>query len=147
MLDANKPDGSTLLSELADYQRETREYLLSIVQGMGASDVSTVVSTAPYLIVGEDLSLNSIEVVKYSGVAELQGITGGFDGMMKIFLIQADTIDIINGSATNEGELHLNGYNDLDCRTGDIIAFVNVGGDLSTGVNGYWKEMYRTLAS
>lgn len=147
MLDSSKPDGATLLSELPVYQRETREYVNSLVEGMGAADVTELTSDASNLIVGTDLSENSIEVVKYSGAASLQTITGGYNGMMKVFILQTDTIDIVKGSLTTGGEIHLNSYNNLDGRAGDVIALVNLGGDPGASINGYWQELYRTLAT
>lgn len=145
MLDSSKPDGATLLSELPAYQRETREYVNSLVAGM--ADFTELTSDASNLVVGTDLSENSIDVVKYSGAASLQTITGGYNGMMKVFILQTDTIDIVKGSLPTGGEIHLNSYNNLDGRTGDVIVLVNLGGDPIARINGYWQELYRTLAT
>lgn len=144
-LDSSKPDGATLLSELSSYQRETREAVNNLEATTGAAVNTTLNSDSASLLVGTDLSLNSVEVVHYSGNTTLLTIKDGYEGMIKIFVLESSDIIFQTSEDTNGGEIQLNSYDNLDAQAGDVLALVNVGGDPDAGQHGYWKELYRTL--
>ncbi len=143
-LDATKPDSTTFLSEFSGYARETREAVnaLEVESGATRTELNVNVST---LAIGTELSVVTIEIITMEGNSALATITGGTTGMVKIFNCQSGTMSFVHDeSGEIGGVLRLNAFEDLTTNIGDVIAFINVGGDGASN-DGYWQELYRTL--
>lgn len=144
-LDATQPADGEFLSEVKAIIRETREAINVLESGMGAAATTTVSTDSTSLGVGSDLSESSIEVVFLSGTGAITTITAGVNGMIKIFVCDSSDLSFVHdGSGIVGGVLRLNSGTDLDITSGDVIAFVNVGG-VTGGSHGYWREILRTL--
>ena len=101
------------------------------------------------LDVGDDLANVGTETVGLTadGAVNLTYITDGRAGMIKYILALDNNITLVqNEASTTNGTFFMNAPAgvDLAMNTGDIVAFVNVGGNGST-VDGYWRELFRTL--
>jgi hypothetical protein len=108
-----------------------------------------VVAGSVTLTVGVDLSASAIEVIILSatGPTVLQYIHGGISGQIKIFVCTDDNVAFLDG-VPSEGRFYLNqpALSQLNAVVGDIIAFVNIGGN-GDSESGYWKELWRTLSA
>ena len=150
-LDINSPSDYDLVSSLAARDREERVAINALEAAIASlGSVATVtrlelVVGATTIVVGAGgLSLLRIEVVLLTaiGPADIAQITGGTEGQIKIFvLLDADVRFVRNPAqiALNQPAhlAHFGGY------AGDVIAMVNINGNPSTGVDGYWKEIWR----
>ena len=153
-VDATKPLATELVSDLDDYMRETREsinYLCGLVgAGVISPDYSAVNMTAgdTSLACGTDLSDSGVEVVGLTADAAVNftTITDGTAGQIKIFVILDDDVTFIQDVSLAGGTFYMNAPAgvDINVNTGDIIAFVNIGGD-GDSTDGYWVELWRKL--
>ena len=149
-LDANKPTDQILVSEIASYIRANR-VAINAVSGSGNVGV-TVLEVAlgvTSLVIGTDIGTYGFEIVKISGAAAvvLATMTGGTEGMVKVFVFQDANIDITDGVKA-DGKFYLNhlpALSDYVPQQDDVLALVNIGGD-GASVHGYWKELYRTTS-
>ena len=150
-LDITKPIDRVQVSELPSYIREDREAIESVVVS-GNSITTTVTQLSPgttILEVGVDLSAVKIENIIISGLGAsiVAFITKGTAGQIKTFIFQDADITLQDG-VKSDGKLYLNQIVPLSTfsgTSGDIISFINIGGD-GVAVHGYWKELYRALA-
>jgi len=150
-LDITKPIDRVQVSELPSYIREDREAIESVVVS-GNSITTTVTQLSPgttILEVGVDLSTVKIENIIISGLGAsiVAFITKGTAGQIKTFIFQDADITLQDG-VKSDGKLYLNQIVPLSTfsgTSGDIISFINIGGD-GVAVHGYWKELYRALA-
>jgi len=151
-LDATVPSDAGFVSDLAGYSRETRAALNVIetaVASLGAvasvTELALAAGATSIAVGSGGLSSLRWEIVLLTaaGAANIAQITGGTQGQLKIFiLLDADVQFVRNPTyiALNQPAAIANygGY------AGDVIAFVNINGNPSTGVDGYWKEIWRT---
>jgi hypothetical protein len=108
---------------------------------MGVGDTS--------LVTGVDLSnvINEIVVLTADAAVNLTTMLLALSGAIKTIVAADDDVTIIQDKAsTTGGTFSLNSPAgvDLELQTGDVISFVNIGGD-GLLAQGYWHEMYRTL--
>ena len=150
-LDATKPTDQVLNAELPKYIRETREAINSIETLAGDVSVTktTIAGGTSSLDIDNDLSDNAIEIILISstGNSEIQQITGGTQGQLKIFIMQDADISFKDGNESG-GEIYLNqtpAGSTFSCQKNDVLALVNIDGDGSSN-NGYWKEVFRLEA-
>ena len=150
MLDTNKPTDQEFVSALPAYIRETR-VAVNAVSGAGNVGVTelTVAAGATSLSIGTDLGAYGFETVVIDGAAaiSLQRILGGTQGQVKVIIFQDNNVSLVDGAAAN-GNFYLNQLPALStfaAQQNDVIALVNIGGD-GASIQGYWKELYRTLA-
>ena len=149
-LDTTKPADSALVSVLAEYIRANRVAIntneTSIAAGSALVYTNLNVNAGTTaLAIGTDLSSAMLEMVRItgSGAADIEEITGGTAGQVKIFhLGDADirfkrdlTKIALNQSAAED---YYGGV------TYDVVAFVNIGGDPAASANGVWWELFRT---
>jgi len=151
-LDATKPTDQALVSELAEYIRETREALNSLESNV--SDVvvtnTTISGGTTTLVVGTDLSEAAIEIVLIDslGASDLAHITNGVEGQIKIFIMQDNDIGFVDGDKV-DGDFYLNQLpvgTTFDAKQNDVLALVNIDGDGGATTHGYWKELWRLEA-
>ncbi len=143
-LDVTKPDSTTFLSEFSAYARETRIAVNALEPESGTA-TTVLDSDASTLAVGTELSESLVETITFTGASALTTITGGTEGMVKVFNCQENTLSfVLDDTGTTGGVLRLNAFEDLEANVGDVIAFINVGGD-GAAQYGYWLELYRTL--
>lgn len=149
-LSVNEPSDQVLVSEIPAYIREDRVAINSISNSSDVSftDLSVNAGTSQ-LSIPTNLDSSKLEVVKITGVGlvHLDRILGGTEGQVKLFVFQTDGIGFTDG-LKSDGKFYLNSLPALSeyvSTAGDILALVNVGGNGST-INGYWQEMFRTLA-
>lgn len=150
-LDATKPNDTDPVSELAEYIRENRTEINSIVGSNSFGyTILEVAAGAVSLSIGTELGAYDIEVVKISGagIADIATILGGTAGQIKIFIFQDNNVDFADGNAFAGGVFYLNhlpAASDFSPSQHDVIAVVNIGGD-GASTYGYWKELFRTLS-
>ena len=153
-VDATKPLGTDLVSTLDDYIREGRVEINSlwsaVGSGISAPNYTAISMTASVpLVGGTDVDAAGVEVIGLSGTVAvmLSTITACSAGAIKVFVIQNDnvTFEQADGDVTG-GTFQMNAPTDVDINvnTGDVIAFVNIGGDGVTA-DGYWMELWRKL--
>lgn len=152
-LDITKPTDQELVSDLPAYIRENREAIEDIIAGVASID-TTVLPVAPgtiSLYIGDELDLSAVKIeqILISGMGEstIQYILNGTQGQVKTFIFQDSDITLKDGVKSN-GKIFLNQMMPLSTfisESGDIISFINIGGD-GDSVHGYWKELYRNLA-
>lgn len=150
-LNANEPTDQRLVSEIAEYIRETRSAVNSLGSGssVGNTDL-TVAAATTSLSIPNDLGIYGYEVIKVtgSGVATLETILGGTEGQVKVFIFQDTNVRIEDGNIKSGGVFYLNQLpagSNFEPQQDDVIAVVNIGGDGGSDY-GYWKELYRTLS-
>ncbi len=148
-LDATKPADKDLASVYAAYERETRAQVNQNIVDIAAAGSITVVSSVTIngsttLVTGTDVNAVPLEIViiTATGVETLNNITGATEGQIKILWLLAGTLTF----ADDDTKLSNNGDADLVGATGDVIAYVNKGGD-GAGTDGYWHEIFRTIRS
>lgn len=150
-LTANEPTDQRLVNELASYIRENRAAINAIT---ASGNVGNTALDVPFgttsLTVGSELGTYGLESVKVTGlgIATLTSIIGGTEGQIKIFIFQDTNVRLTDGNLKSGGLFYLNQLpagGDFNPQQDDIIAMVNIGGD-GASVNGYWKELYRTLS-
>ena len=151
-LDATKPTDQVLVSELAEYIRETRTALNTLE--LSASDVAITDTTlsggTTTLVVGTDLSEAAIEIVLVDslGASDLAHISNGTEGQIKIFIMQDNDIGFVDGDKS-DGDFYLNQLpadSTFDAHQNDVIALLNIDGDGGATTHGYWKELWRLEA-
>ena len=155
-LDTSKPNGAEdLVTDLDNYQRETRievNALWAAVSALGWSSGLVIASmrnvtmaaAQEELIVGTDVSDIPLETVNLTGDAganTLKHITNARNGHIRVFIFQDSYITVEHLNT----KIMLNGDADLDPEAGDVLALINIGGNPDTAVDGYWRELYRTL--
>lgn len=149
-VDATRPQDISLVSELAYWIRNTRaaHNVLETLVAAGSSLVYTDLNVAAgvtALECGVDLSNAMLEVISITGtgVAEIEEITLGQAGQVKIFRIG-------DGNITFAYDLLRLALNQAPAdpayggTTGDILALMNLGGDPTVPDNGVWWELFRT---
>lgn len=151
-LDATKPTDVQAVSSHAGYQRETRA-ALNAIEAASANLVQTTLALpagTTSISVGTELSSAMIEVINITAAAAitLTRIGGGTKGQVKIFIFGDGDIDLENSTDENNGEFRLNqlpAVTDYEAADNDILCLINVDGDPSGGVDGYWAEAFRTV--
>ncbi len=150
-LDANQPTDQVLVSELPAYIRAIHAAVNALALGASPLVCTTlsIVAGDNTLVVGTDLSASTFELVLTSalGAATLEYLRGGTEGDVKIFLMQNNLVSFKDGTKA-DGKFYLNQLpvlTDFNAQTGDVIAFVNVGGNGAL-TYGYWQELWRTIA-
>ena len=146
----NKPTDQELVAELPSYIREDR-VAINAVSGagnVGTTDLTVAAGTTS-LVVGTDLGVYGLEIVKITGGAAvtLLTITGGTEGQAKIFIFQDALITLTDG-AKADGKFYLNqlpALSNFSPQQDDVLVLANIGGD-GASVHGYWKELYRTIS-
>jgi len=151
-LDTSRPRDQDPVGDLPSYIRENRVAIAALVAGTGIAQTNLSIAAATVsLTVGTDISADGFEsvVVTGLGVATIATITGGLDGQVKIFIFQDSNISFLDGDARVNGVFYLNqlpaGIN-FAGTPDDVLALRNIGGD-GAGVEGYWKELYRTISN
>jgi len=152
-LNANKPADTDLVSELAGYQRETREEVNSLealIAALGGVATVTRYACVPgqtTIAVGgaSGLSELPLEVVLISGtgIAAITDITGGTEGQNKFFIFLDGNVSFVRDPtkiALNQPAAiaQYGGY------AGDVLALSNINGAPATPLDGYWTELFRT---
>jgi hypothetical protein len=152
-LNESKPNDATLFSQLDDFQRETREYINDLESTLlGNSYTYTELSYVGGTVeVGEDVSDVNLEFIEITAASPetLSNMQSGREGQIKHFIARDSNVTIEQAkSSTTGGSFRLNapGGEDLSLSTNDVVVFVNVGGDGGNSTDGYWQEIYRTLA-
>ena len=111
----------------------------AVVTATGASSLVTGISL-------HNVSNESI-LLTASAAVGLSTMTLALAGAVKTIIAGDANVTLIQNSASvTGGTLNMNapvGIN-LPLQAGDVISFVNVGGNGSTE-SGYWRELYRTL--
>jgi hypothetical protein len=154
-VDATRPSGTLdLVEDLDGYIRENREsinYLCGLIgTGVLSPDYSAINMTVgdTSLAVGVDLSESGIEVIGLTADAavNLTTITDGTAGQIKVFVALDGDVTFIQDTSMVGGTFYMNAPDDEDINVtaGDIIAFVNIGGD-GESTDGYWLELWRKL--
>jgi hypothetical protein len=150
-LNPNQPTDQVPVSELPSYIRANRAEINSFVSGGSDVTITDLMVSAgdTVLVLGTDLTVIPIEVVKINslGAATIDQITGGAEGQIKIFIFQGNNLSFRDGPKSN-GQLYLNhlpALSDFSAQQDDVIALINIDGD-GSAVDGYWKELYRTLS-
>jgi len=145
-LDATLPsDSSSLISDLGSIGRETRAKVNELIAAApGYYSVTAVEMEAldTTLIIGTDIADNNFQLVELTAAAavNLTNITNGFNGQV-VTIIFGDADVTIKHDVT---KIILNGDADFNAQPGDVIQLLNQDGDQS-GVEGTWREMFRTL--
>jgi len=149
-LDTTKPADSALVSAIAAYIRANRVAIntneTSIAAGSALVYTNLNINAGvTALDIDTDLSAAMLEMVRItgSGAADIEEITGGTAGQVKIFHLGDANIrfkrDLTKlGLNQSAAETYYGGV------TYDIVAFVNIGGDQSVPTNGIWWELWRT---
>lgn len=157
-LDITKPsDAQNLVSELGYYIRETRIGVNALESALGLAGV--IASQTDYICasgqtaiaVGTGISAAPIEFVNISGVgaAVLENLTDGTKGQMKYFYFDDANISFRDSTSLINGTFRLNQVpagGVFGNYLGNIIAFVNIGGDGGVSQQGFWREIFRTLS-
>ena len=158
-VDSSKPTDNDVISEHAARIRaiaalaNSNEAAIGLISTSVAYTNLTLTAGQTSISIGSgagNLSTAFIELVNIqaTGAVTLEDITGGRSGQIKIFIaVDADVSIENDATAITGGKFRLNqipAINTIDLEIGDVIAFVNIGGDGST-LDGYWKELFRTL--
>jgi len=155
-LNINLPNDSTLISQFDDFLRETRRYIndLGAVLGQNAFTLTNLTVTNGILNVLSDyidpryadLSNVNLELVVTTAASteSLSAMYYGTEGQIKVFIVNTDNLTFLKED-TSEGYFDLNSPDDFEPKTGDIIIFINIGGDGGNESHGYWKELTRIL--
>jgi hypothetical protein len=150
-LDATLPAETSMVSDLVAIGQETRTTVNELIDTSTVAVVTalTLALGPNTLVIGSsgDLSNSFMEIAKLTpdvGGSSLFMISGGTEGQQKIFLFagQVTVTDSATGFVLNS----LPYPTDFIAQAGDVIAFVNEGGDTDLGLPGVWKELYRTVA-
>lgn len=151
-LDITEPSDTRKVSEHAAYIRANRTEINALEAGI--SDVlqtDYVVGIGQTtLVITTNLSSAMIEIINVTalGAEQLDAITGGSAGQIKIFIFGDSNIDMMDSASQANGTFFLNHLPSgtvLPAGIRNVLALVNVGGD-GLVVNGYWKELYRTIS-
>lgn len=149
-MDATKPTDQELLNAHAAYIREARATVnaLSAGSGVGVTSLNIALGTTT-LVVGTDLGRFGFELILLTadGAVSITTITGGVAGQVKVFVAIDSNVSFVDGLAVS-GKLYLNHLPVLSSfamQDGDVLALTNIGGD-GSAVQGYWKELLRTIA-
>ena len=153
-LNATLPIDQELVSVLPSYIRANRAEINSISlssSSISANNLTITVGTT-VLTVGSagDLGISSLEtiIVTGTGASVVANITGGLDGQIKIFVFQDSNVDFTDGPKAG-GAMYLNqmpALSNFEPDIDDVLALINIGGDGLGILNGYWKELYRTIS-
>ena len=141
-----------MVSGLAARDREERAYMNTLETAMAL--LGAVASFTQYECTAGQTSIPVsaaglaslfIEVVSITGAgaAAIAEITGGTAGQIKIFVMGDTDVTFVRDPT----KMSLNQPATLSTYggyTGDVIAFVNIGGNPATSTNGYWLEIFRT---
>ncbi len=144
-VDATKPTNTDLSSVYAAYLRETREQLnVALANSALVTKSAVTVNGQTILISGTDVTAVGIEIVFITAIGSetLNNVTNATDGDIKIFWLVAGSCTF----ADDDTKFSNNGDADFVGATGDVIAYVNNGGD-AAGTDGYWHELFRTVRS
>ena len=119
--------------------------------GSSSSTYTAVNMTAGQTALTTGTEINNVNIENIGLTADaavnLTTMLLGEAGNTKVIIALDDDITLIQNSAsTTGGSLNMNAPVgvDLAMQTGDIVAFVNIGGDGLLS-HGYWRELYRTL--
>ena len=144
-LNENLPSSTSLMSEMDDYQRETRAF----VNDLDSTISGEVVGTAEPTSFGSNtyaVGAQMIQVLFVDGDLDLQYLTGGNAGMLVFILLKAGhTLTVHHSAAQANGDIYLNSGVNLSMSEYDMLLLCNQGGDSATGVDGYWRELTRNL--
>uniref|UniRef100_A0A6M3IK08 Uncharacterized protein n=2 Tax=viral metagenome TaxID=1070528 RepID=A0A6M3IK08_9ZZZZ len=153
-LNATLPIDQELVSVLPAYIRANRAEINAIVLGdasISSNNLTITVGTT-ILTVGSagDLAVGDLETVIVTGIGAsvISTISGGHSGQVKIFVFQDSNIFFTDGPKAGGG-LYLNqmpALSNFEPDIDDVLALINIGGDGLGILNGYWKELYRTIS-
>lgn len=142
------PPDNEIVSKWPEYIRKVAQELdniLTAIAGLAITDVE-LNNTQTLLEVGNHLADVSFEMVFLnidSGAADINQITEGRHGQVKVMLARSEDITF-----SNDGNIILNQTDaELDLEVGDMITLVNVDGDQDTGADGEWRELARALSA
>jgi len=151
-LDASEPKDSRPVSDLPTYIRETRSAVnaFSIGEGCATTEIEVGIG-ATSLSVGTDLEDAGFEsiIMSGAGAAALEAILGGTQGQVKVIVFQDGNVDLVDSNDKADGEFYLNhlpALSNFAADQDDVIGLMNIGGDPSTGDNGYWTELWRSVS-
>ena len=149
-MDATKPTDVEQISALAAYIRETRAAVnaLSSGSGLGITALNIAAGTVA-LTVGTDLGIFGFELIPMTADAgvSIANIVGGTEGQVKVFIALDNNVSIVDGLKA-AGAIYLNqlpALSSFAMQDGDVLALANIDGDGAT-VQGYWKEVFRSVA-
>jgi len=145
-LDETVPADSALLSTHAEAIRDTREEvndLVAVINGQVASVTTIDTITAQTIAAGTQMI--AIKFIDTDGTVTY--LSGGTDGQQVIIKLMATrSVTIAHSAAKTSGDINLNGDGtDLSAVAYDMLHLVNVGGDPTIGILGYWAELSRKL--
>ena len=150
-VNALEPTGVRLTYSLDEYIREDREQINALWISMGAAgSIGTTrelsLSLGQSLLVnGTDLTdapMETILITANGAGNAITQLTGCTQGQIKIFIAQDDNLLTW---VFDSSKLNLNSEGaDLLCKTYDILALVNIGGNPGA-TNGWWLELFRNL--
>jgi len=142
------PPDNEIVSKWPEYIRKVAQELdniLTAIAGLAITDVE-LNNTQTLLEVGNHLADVSFEMVFLnidSGAADINQITEGRHGQVKVMLARSEDITF-----SSDGNIILNQTDaELDLEVGDMITLVNVDGDQDTGADGEWRELARALSA
>lgn len=145
-LNETLPTDDDLFSTYAGYIRETREALnaiIAVINGQIAGVESVGSISAETLAAGVEM----IQMFFIDVSGTITYISGGSDGQQVIIKIKAGrSVTVSHSGAETSGDINLDGDgNDFSMEEYDMLHLVNVGGDPSLGIQGYWAELSRSL--
>lgn len=151
-LNVNEPTDQRMISELPAYIREDRAAINAVslsANSLGVTELE-VAAGAVSLSIGTELGNFGHEIVEISGagISTLLTILGGTNGQVKLFVFEDTNVRFTDSISKANGTFYLNHLpagSNFEPQQDDILALVNIGGDGST-IQGYWKELYRTLS-
>lgn len=142
-LDVTKPSGTSLISELDDYQRETRSAVNSL-ELLISSGVFPIFYSAITLDLSEPIGNNyPVEVLAISSPVpiDLTHILSCQRGALKVLIFEDNDITV----KYNASKIVLAGAEDITFNLGDILVLINQEGDPDLSIDGYWREVARKL--
>ena len=151
-LNINEPTDQRMVSELPAYIRENRSEINSMLAGILDVSVNNleVSAGATSFTIGTELESVGIEIIIISSntSVDIANIYDGTEGQIKLFIFQDSNVDITDGNVKTGGAFYLNQLpagSDFEPQQDDILVVVNIDGDGSS-IDGYWKEIFRTLS-
>ena len=145
-VDATIPSGSTLMSDLVDIIVENRTQINALWAAIAALGGAATYESLSLGAGATELPLTGAGMVHSialgaAGGCNITDISGGAEGQLLLIKATGVNITLIH----NDAKIHLNSGLDLTLAANDTILLLNEGGVISTGVDGIWIEVTRTI--